>query len=478
MPRPTDRQAFDALLRTRLSAFTRKAFATVDPGADYQHNWHVDYIAELLEACTRGDIKRLIINVPPRYLKSISVTVAWPAWLLGNEPTRKIIAASYSHSLSLKHSTDCRLIIKSDWYASAFPNVNLAEDQDTKEKFVTTQRGMRYATSVGGSVTGEGGNFLIVDDPHNPMQALSDVQRQHALTWFDQSFASRLNDKRNGVIVLVMQRLHANDLTGHLLEKGGWHHACLPQVAEVRTTIDFGRVKVVREAGTSLHPAREDAEAIERLKSDIGSYAWAGQYQQRPAPAEGGIFKASWFKRYAVPQEKYEEIVQSWDTAVKAAQINDPSCCTTWGIRADGYDLLQVLVRRVEYPDLKSLIQSQAAAFNPTAILVEDKASGQQILQDLKRETKLPLIAILPVADKITRASAVSASVEAGKVALPLQAAWLPDFEIELLTFPNASHDDQTDSVTQFLNWARDRNYGPGAGWLEYYAGLAAQTKI
>jgi predicted phage terminase large subunit-like protein len=455
MPRPTDRQAFDALLRTRLAAFTRKAFTTVDPGAEYQHNWHVDYIAELLEACTRGEIKRLVINVPPRYLKSVSVTVAWPAWLLGNDPSRKIIAASYSHSLSLKHSTDCRLVIKSDWFARAFPGVTLAIDQDTKEKFVTTRRGMRYATSVGGSVTGEGGNFLIVDDPHNPMQALSDVQRQQALTWFDQSFASRLNDKKNGVIVLVMQRLHDSDLTGHLLKKGGWFHACLPQVAEVKTVIDFGRVKVTRKPGEPLHPAREDAEAIERLKTDIGSYAWAGQYQQRPAPAEGGMFKSHWFQRYEIREEKYLRVVQSWDTAIKASQINDPSCCTTWGERHGGWDLLQVVVRRLEYPDLKTLVVSQASAWLPDVILIEDKASGQQLLQDLRRETQLPIIAINPEADKITRAAACSALVEAGRVYLPTQAAWLTDYEMEMLQFPNASHDDQVDSTTQFLNWMK-----------------------
>ena len=455
MPRASDREAFDALLRSRLPVFTRKAFGTVDPGAEYQHNWHVDYIGELLEACTRGEIKRLIINVPPRYLKSVSVTVAWPAWLLGNDPSRKIIAASYSHSLSLKHSTDCRLVIKSDWYGRAFPGVRLAFDQDTKEKFVTTQRGMRYATSVGGSVTGEGGNFLIVDDPHNPMQALSDVQRKQALTWFDQSFASRLNDKKNGVIVLVMQRLHANDLTGHLLEKGGWYHASLPQVAEEKTVIDFGRVKMIRQPGDPLHPAREDAEAIERLKSDIGSYAWAGQYQQRPVPAEGGMCKAHWLQRYERREEKYLRVVQSWDTAVKPKQINDPSVCTTWGERHGGWDLLQVLVRRLEYPDLKSLVVSQASAWQPDAILIEDKASGQQLLQDLRRESQLPIIAINPEADKITRFAACSALIEAGRVYLPTQAAWLTDYEAEILTFPNAAHDDQVDSTSQFLNWMK-----------------------
>ena len=457
---PSKQDAFDALLRTRLAPFVRKSFATVDPGTPYSHNWHIDLIAEYLEACTRREIKRLIINIPPRYMKSIAVTVAWPAWLLGKNPAERIIAASYAHTLSLKHSIDTRLIVKSDWYQRIFPATHLVDDQDTKQKFVTTRRGMRYATSVDGSAIGEGGNFLIVDDPHSAAGALSDVQRASACTWFDQGFATRLNDKKNGVIVIVMQRLHSTDLTGHLLEKGGWEHLVVPAIAEGRTVIDFGRVHVVREDGEPLHADREDLPAIERQKIALGSYAFAGQYQQRPAPAEGGIFKAEWFRRYDKPQEKYSQIIQSWDTAFKANQLNDPSACTTWGIKPDGYDLLDVKVRRMEYPDLKSTVLKHAEDWNPTAILIEDKASGQSLLQDLRRETTLPAIAIHIKphgGDKTTRASAVSAMVEAGKVFLPKQAHWLTDYEIQMLTFPNDIHDDCVDSTTQFLEWQRLR---------------------
>jgi predicted phage terminase large subunit-like protein len=457
MTRPTKAEALDALLRTRLAAFTQKTFRTVDPGARYLHNWHIDLIAEYLEACTRRQIKRLVINVPPRYLKSVSVSVGWPAWLIGKNPSERIIAASYSDRLSLKHSVDCRLVMQSEWYRRVFPSVILTGDQNEKSKFVTTARGQRFATSVGGTATGDGGNFLIVDDPHNPTQALSAVQRETALTWFDQTFANRLDDKENGVIVVVMQRLHANDLSGHLLAKGGWEHLCIPGIAEVKTVIDFGRVRVTREQGDVLHPERESREAIDRQKVEMGSYAFAGQYQQRPAPAEGGMFKAGWFARYAKPQDAYEMIVQSWDTASKPGELNDPSCCTTWGVRKDGYDLLQVLVRRLEYPDLKALVRTQAENFGANAVLIEDKSSGQALLQDLGRETKLPLIGINPEKDKITRASAESATVEAGKVALPTHAAWLTDYEMEMLTFPNAPHDDQVDSTSQFLKWIKER---------------------
>lgn len=455
MPRPTPAEALDALLRTRLAAFTQKTFRTVDPGAAYKHNWHVDLIAEYLEACTRREIKRLVINIPPRYLKSISVSVAWPAWLIGKNPSERVVAASYSDRLSLKHSVDCRLVIQSEWYRRLFPGVVLTGDQNEKTKFVTTARGQRFATSVGGTATGDGGNFLIVDDPHNPLQAASDVQRETALTWFDQTFSNRLDDKENGVIVVVMQRLHAADLSGHLLAKGGWDHLRIPGVAESRTVIAFGRVKVTREPGDVLHPARESREAIDRQKVEMGSYGFAGQYQQRPAPAEGGMFKAHWFQRYERRDEKYLRVVQSWDTAIKASQLNDPSCCTTWGERPGGWDLLQVDVRRLEYPDLKALVVGRASAWDPDAILIEDKASGQQLLQDLRRETQLPIIAINPEADKVTRAAACSALVEAGRVYLPTQTAWLTDYEMEMLQFPNAAHDDQVDSTSQFLNWMK-----------------------
>lgn len=457
MRRPSEQQALDALLRHRLAAFTRKAFSTVDPGAAYLHNWHIDLIAEYLEACTRREIKRLIINIPPRYMKSISVTVAWPAWLLGRNPSERILSSSYAQNLSLKHSMDCRLVVQSDWYRRIFPATLITEDQNEKSKFVTTSRGQRLSTSVGAAAIGEGGNYLIVDDPTNAMQALSEKERISANNWFDQAFSTRLDDKENGVIAVVMQRLHTNDLTGHLLEKGGWEHLCIPAVAEVRTVHDFGRIKVTREAGDILHPARESAEAIDRIKSMLGSYAFAAQYQQRPAPAEGGIFKAAWLKRYKHRQENYEKIVQSWDTAIKASEINDPSACLTFGVRKDGYDLLQVLTRRVEYPELRTLVQKQAEEWGADAVLIEDKASGQQLLQDLKRSTTLPLIGITPKHDKVTRASGVSALIEAGKLSLPEQAHWLTDFESELLTFPNAAHDDCVDALSQFLAWIRDK---------------------
>lgn len=456
MMRPSKAEAYNALLRQRLAAFTRKTFHTVSPGTPFLPNYHTDLIAEYLEACRRREITRLIVNIPPRYMKSISVTIAWPAWLLGHNPSERIIASSFAERLALKHSVDCRLVLQSEWYRRIFPDTILTGDQNEKGKFVTTARGHRIATSVGSSALGEGGDYLIVDDPIDPRSARSKAQLEDANEWFDQSFITRLDDKKQGVVVLVMQRLAQGDMTDHLLGKGGYEHCCLPAVAEQKTIVHFGRVNIIREAGEPLHAAREGIEEIEKIKREMTGLAFAGQYQQRPAPAEGGMFKMEWLEhRYEQRRETYQSIVQSWDTASKAKELNDPSCCTTWGMTENGHELLHVLVVRKEYPALKKLVQSHAESWAADAVLIEDKASGMALIQDLRKETKLPVVAINPVADKVTRASAASPLVESGKVTLPKRAEWLPDFESELFAFPNSVHDDQVDSLSQYLNWAK-----------------------
>ena len=243
-------------LRHSFPAFVRRVFGEVDPGAVYQHGWHIDAMCEGLEACGRGEINRLIINVPPRSLKSITVSVAWAAWLLGKDPTAQIMASSYHEDLAFRHSLDCRFVIEAPWYQGLFPGTQIATDQNEKRKFQTTRRGYRVATSVGQARIGEGGDFLIMDDPHNPRQAQSDVERQAALFWYDRTFSTRLNDKKHGVMVLVMQRLHDRDMTGHLIEKGGWTHLCLPAEAPKRTVVEIGGFQIERDEGERFLAAR------------------------------------------------------------------------------------------------------------------------------------------------------------------------------------------------------------------------------
>lgn len=279
-------------------AFLAKVFAEVAPGQKFLMNWHLDVMAEHLEAVRRGELNRLIINVPPRSLKSVMVSVAWPAWLLGQRPTTKVMAASYAQALATKHSLDCRRVLQSGWYRQLFPETQLSREQNEKHKFMTTAQGMRMATSIWGGATGEGGDILIADDPMNPLQAQSALTRRYVQEWFEHTFATRLNDKRRGGIVIVMQRLHVDDLSGHLIKKGGWEVLRLPAIADTRQSWSFRGKPYIREVGALLHPAREDAALIERAKQELGSAHFAAQYQQNPIAAESGMIRLEWFKRF------------------------------------------------------------------------------------------------------------------------------------------------------------------------------------
>lgn len=278
--------------------FLGKCFGTVTPARAFMMNWHLDLLAEHLEAVRSGKMKRLIVNMPPRSLKSLTISVAWPAWLMGKDPTIRIMAASYAQMLAEKHSLDCRAVMQSPWYRELFPQTQLSKEQNEKHKFMTTQRGMRFATSIWGSATGEGGDVLIADDPMNPLQAQSPATRQMVRDWFDHTFSTRLNDKQSGAIVLVMQRLHPEDVSGHLLEKGGWEHLCLPSLADRKQSWSVNGRLFVREAAEPLHGAREDLTLIERARRDLGSVQFAAQYQQQPLLLDGGMVQLGWFKRF------------------------------------------------------------------------------------------------------------------------------------------------------------------------------------
>jgi len=446
----------DKILKNDFYSFLVKTFHTINPNTEFLPNWHIRLIAEYLQAAEKGDVKRLVINLPPRSLKSLIVSVAWPAWLLGQDSARRIIGASYAQGLSVKHALDCRRVVTSEWYGRIFPKFRLAKAQNQKSKFMTTSQGYRIATSVGGSITGEGGNFLIIDDPHNPIHINSMVKRQKVIEWFDKTFSTRLDDKKKGVIILVMQRLHQEDLSGYLLEKG-WDNLVLPAIAREKKVYKLGKLEINREAGEFLQSARENALEMARAKEDLGSGGFAAQYQQDPISFTGNIIKPEWLRRYSgVPV--ITNCFQSWDTAIKINDTNDYSVCTSWAEGEGGYYLLDVFRARLEYPFLKKEVMNQAAKWKPEAILIEDKASGQSLIQDLKKERHLPIIPIKVQLGKIVRAVKVSCLIEAGKVFLPQKAEWLADYEKELFTFPAVKHDDQIDSTSQFLEWRSSKS--------------------
>ncbi len=454
---PYTTSILNTILRKDLGCFIAKTFATVNPGSQYLNNWHIELIASKLEQVYRGKIRRLVINMPPRSLKSICVSVAWPAWILGNSPNARIMAASYSSTLSTKHSVDTRLVMLSDWYKSVFPSTIISQDQNEKNKFTTTERGFRFATSVGGTATGEGADFLIVDDPLNPVQAASNIMRQNVIEWFSQTFSTRLNNKKKGAIIVVMQRLHVDDLTGYLLKKRGWEVLSLPAIFDKSTTYSYCNNTKTTNIGEYLHHEREGKEEIELAKIELGSYGFSAQYQQSPILVKGGMVEKEWLKRFNLPENEIintqNNIYQSWDTAIKSGNGNDYSVCTTWQEKDNAYYLLDLYQEKLEYPALKRTVTSLAQKYQPKAILIEDKASGQSLIQDLRITNKLPLIAIMPNSDKITRFARITPLFEAGIIFLPNSAKWLVDFEAQLLSFPNYSHDDIVDSISQFLNW-------------------------
>ena len=446
-------------MRNHLSPFIKKTFQTVDPGATYSHNWHIDLISEYLEAAAQGDIRRLVINIAPRFMKSICVAVAFPAWLIGRNPSEQILSASYSQALSTKHSVDCRLVVKSNWFKNTFPDVALASDMNMKTEFVTTQRGHRIATSVGGTATGRGGGFLLVDDPVDPLRAMSDTERTTANDWFDQTYSTRLNNEKTGCIIIIMQRLHVDDLTGHVLKKGGWEHLRIPMEAERNEIFDFGRVKHTRKKGDMMHEERFGKKEAKNKKTELGSYGWAGQFQQRPSPLEGGMVNLSWFNRYgAIPKrENVIRVIQSWDTAQKAKEVNDPWGGGTWFETEKGYYLVDSINQRMTYPDGKRTVIGWFDKWQPDVLLIEDKSSGEALIQDLRVHPSraFPVIAIQPDGDKVTRMSTASPIIEAGNCWLPERAPWLVDFEQEIANFPNSADKGQVDQTSQFLNWVK-----------------------
>ena len=423
--------------------------------------WH-------LEQCAKGAIKRLLITLPPRYGKSICASVAFPAWVLGRDPSKRIICASYSENLASKYAGDCRTVMESDWYRNAFPGTRISRDKNMELNYVTTRHGGRYSTSVGGTLTGRGGNLIIVDDPINPDGAMSEAKRSSVNDWFDSTLYSRLDSKSDDVIILIMQRLHVEDLAGHVMQQEHWTHLNLSAIAENDQLIQIGSEDFhQRHVGDVLHGARESREILEKVKSAVGSFNFSAQYQQCPVPLEGEIIKWSWFQFFdarpaRVPNDR---IIQSWDTASKSKELNDYSVCTSWLVQGNNYYLFDVLRQTLDYPDLKRRVMDHAARHDATSVLIEDKGSGTSLIQDICRENNSGMpnpIAVVPEGDKIQRMSAQSAKIEAHQVYLPKQAPWLGDLQAELLQFPHGRHDDQVDSVSQFLNWIQGR---PGSRW-------------
>jgi predicted phage terminase large subunit-like protein len=329
-------------------------------------------------------------------------------------------------------------------------------------------------------LTGRGADIILIDDPLKPEEALSEAQRNAANDWFVHTLYSRLNDKRSGAIVIIMQRLHEDDLVGHVLAQEPWEVLSFPAIAEEdevhRIETIWGPRCFTRRRGEALHLDREPLETLEHIRRTIGEYNFAGQYQQSPAPLGGGMVKAEWFKRYRENErpECFDRIVQSWDTANKATELSDFSVCTTWGVSGKHLFLLGVFRRRLEYPALKRAVREQQSLFEATEVLIEDKASGTQLIQELIEDGCHGVTRYQPTIEKIMRLHAQTGMIHNGFVHIPETAPWLAEYLHEMVVFPKGKHDDQVDSTAQFLDWFKKPF--PGQGIFELYRRLAQEA--
>lgn len=444
----------DAMYRNDFVSFIGKCFNTLAPGSPFRMNWHIAAAAYHLEQVRLGKIRRLVINMPPRSLKSIMSSVAFPAFVLGHDPSKRLLAVSYGSDLAIKHSNDFRAILNSPWYQRVFRRTRISRLKNTELELVTTLNGFRLATSIDGTLTGRGGDIVIVDDPLKPIDALSDSKRERANDWFNNTLYSRLDDKREGAIVIVMQRLHMDDLTGTLLRASDeWTLLSFPAIAEQDERIQIGEDRYhIRRAGDLLHAEREPISILDSIRSHLGSDTFAAQYQQEPIPPGGVLIRRNWVGRYdQLPAlESSSEILQSWDTAAKEGGENDFSVCTTWLIQRNKYFLINVMRGRFNYPTLRARAVWHARTHRANKVLIEDTGVGTALIAELQN-AGLAAIAVKPEHDKLTRMSIQSAKFESGQVFLPKQAPWLADLESELFAFPNARHDDQVDSISQAL---------------------------
>lgn len=458
-----------------LSLFLRAMWKVLEPTNAYVHGWHIDAIAEHLHAITNFEIKNLIINVPPRHTKSLEVSVMWPSWVWLKQASRRFIFASYAQTLSDRDAVKMRTLISSFEYQTMFkPEWTFTDDQNQKRKFDNTETGFRFSTSVGGMLTGEGGDYLVGDDLQNAFDIPSQVYRESVYNWWKNSMSTRANNPKQVGKLIIMQRLHDDDLVGRLLRDAAngegekYETLILPAEYETNRKIISHTSLNFKDPRTKdkelLWPERFDKKAIADLKDALIDSE--SQLQQDPKPAAGGLFKEEWWGRYdAVPSDVIE-IVQFWDCAQKPGITNDYSVCATWGRTQKSYVLLDLYREKTTAPVLEEMAKALYAQWKPDAVVIEDKSAGSSLIQYLLLKTHIPVLPFNPGQnDKEVRATAATPTVKAGKCLLPNKAILAQDgktnnvaeFTNEHVKFPKAAHDDTVDTTSMMVEYFTKR---------------------
>ncbi len=444
-----------ATLALDFMAFTEFAFGVVRPDALFKPSWHLEALAHKLTQVASGAVRRLIVTMPPRNLKSLFASVALPAWFLGQNPSERVVTVSYSDQLARAHANDFRQLINNPIYQATFPGMRLARDTD--REIVTTRRGKRYTTSIEGTLTGLGGNLVIIDDPLKQEDAHSEAVRQRTIEWYRSTLLSRPDDKQVARIVLVMQRVHQDDLAGYLEEQGGFEILNLPAIATKTETYELGTGRrYVRQQGELLHPSHEPESVLRELKREMGPIAFSAQYQQSPIPPGGTIIKRKWLDCYDhVPtHQRGDHLIMSWDIALSEEEKGDYFACVVLSRRNEVFFVLEVVRGRLRFDDLRRKILEVKKRYGAGTLLIEDAPISKGLIQSLE-EGSINVTKYAPVTDKRSRLIAQSDLFAGGSVRLPKSAPWLENFTAELLAFPGR-HDDQVDALTQGLAWGRE----------------------
>ncbi|NWF35891.1 hypothetical protein [Mariprofundus sp. KV] len=460
----TKEEIFLAAIKSDLKVFMRQCFNTIYPGKKFVDNWHIDAIIYNLEKAIEGKTQRLIINLPPRQMKSFMTSVVLPAFILGMDPSVKIICVSYSDELTKTLALDFRRIVESEWYQKLFSHVRITKM--TEGKIVTDQGGFRYAVSVGGSITGIGGDFIIIDDPIKPGDAYSDKKRESANEWFRSTLLSRLDDKKKSILILVMQRLHVNDLTGFVEASNNYKKLSLPAIAIKYEEIQINDEEVYyRKDGEPLHAEWEDLETLEAIRDEVGTHHFMSQYQQTPEVPEGGMFKRKWLNIIDRPPEvRYNgQWFVSIDSALSTSETADYSAITLMYADERGYFVMFAERGRWDYETLLSKAKGYIGKYGRRLTLVVEYAgSGISLYHSLKSVHLGLCYNYMPKDDKQTRAACAVPIIRYGLLHIVNQEGkndWVEPYINELVNFPHARFDDQVDSLVQVLNFVENRHY-------------------
>jgi predicted phage terminase large subunit-like protein len=434
--------------------FIKRAWPVLEPGQEYRHGWHMDAMGEHLEAVTAGQITRLLINVPPGTMKSMSVSVFWPAWEWGPKvmPNLRFIGASHEESLATRDNMKMRHLVQSEWYQRLWPTPFMG-DQNQKTYFQNTHTGWRQSCPVG-SMTGKRGDRVIWDDPHSVEDAHSVAQLENANRVFRETLPTRLNNPDSSAIIIVMQRLNQKDISGEIISSElGYDHLCLPMEYEgPRAATSIGFTDPRKEPGELLFPARFSREVVERDKKVMGDYAVAGQFQQRPAPADGGHFKPDMLSIVDAIPHGVVEWCRGWDLA---STVNgDYTAGVKVGRLQDGRYIIADVVRdRLESHQRDALMKNTADRDRIKQSIPQDpgQAGKSQVLAMAKLLAGHSLHFSPETGDKTVRATPLASQINVGNVVL-LRGAWNQAFIDEARLFPNGSYDDQIDAAARGFN--------------------------